>query len=78
VDLAAADLIVGTSAGSCVGAAVATDALAPAVALQRQAETSETDGSIAAHSRPPQAPSKAPPSQAASVRARRMGLVQRP
>jgi NTE family protein len=41
VDLAAADLIVGTSAGACVGAAVATDALAPAVALQRRAETSE-------------------------------------
>ena len=41
VDLAAADLIVGTSAGSCVGAAVATDALAPAVALQREPETSE-------------------------------------
>jgi NTE family protein len=41
VDLAAADLIVGTSAGACVGAAVATDAMAPAVALQRRAETSE-------------------------------------
>jgi NTE family protein len=41
LDLAEADLIVGTSAGSCVGAAVATDALAPAVALQRRPETSE-------------------------------------
>jgi NTE family protein len=41
LDLAAADLIVGTSAGSCVGAAVATEALAQAVALQQRPETSE-------------------------------------
>jgi NTE family protein len=41
VDLAAADLIVGTSAGACVGAAVATGALEQAVELQRRADTSE-------------------------------------
>src|SRR5919197_189349 len=41
LDLAEADLIVGTSAGSCAGAVVATGALAQAVALQRQPETSE-------------------------------------
>ncbi len=41
LDLAAADLIVGTSAGSCVGTAVATGTLAQAVALQRRPDTSE-------------------------------------
>ena len=41
LDLAGADLIVGTSAGACVGAAIATGALEPAVARQRRAETSE-------------------------------------
>jgi NTE family protein len=41
LDLADADLIVGTSAGSCAGAIVATGALAEAVALQRRPETSE-------------------------------------
>ena len=41
VDLAAADLIVGTSAGACVGAAVATGALEQAVERQRSADTSE-------------------------------------
>lgn len=39
LDLAAAHLIVGTSAGSCVGAAVAPGALAQAVALQRRPDT---------------------------------------
>ena len=41
LDLAEADLIVGTSAGSCVGAVVATGALEQAVALQRRPDTSE-------------------------------------
>jgi NTE family protein len=41
LDLGEADLIVGTSAGSCAGAVVATGALAQAVALQRRPETSE-------------------------------------
>jgi len=41
VDLTAADLIVGTSAGARVGAAVATGALEQAVERQRWADTSE-------------------------------------
>jgi NTE family protein len=41
VDLGTADLIVGTSAGACVGAAVATGALEQAVEQQRQADSSE-------------------------------------
>jgi len=41
LDLAEADLIVGTSAGSCAGAVVAAGALAQAVALQRQPDTAE-------------------------------------
>ena len=41
LDLAAADLIVGTSAGACVGAAIATVALEQAVEGQRREDTSE-------------------------------------
>src|SRR3569832_389820 len=41
VDLATADQIIGTSAGSVVGAQLATGQLAAAVAMQERTETSE-------------------------------------
>lgn len=41
VDLAGADSIIGTSAGACVGAQLATGALARAIELQRRTESAE-------------------------------------
>jgi len=45
-DVTAPDLIIGTSAGSCVGAQIATGQLAAAVAMQERVESSEISADV--------------------------------